>query len=197
MAPLFTSDRDNWTTPQWLFDACYWLYGFRLDAAASEENALCEAWYDVESNGLINPWDDRTWCNCPYGRTATPAWVKKASDEATLRISSVLLLPARTDTRWFHSWIYGREDVSFRFIQGRLKFGHAKSGAPFPGRGRSRGLARLRPPDPSTGISPCLSRSRFSVESPAAYPESVLFCTGRPGAVWPTLTIGRRLQNFQ
>lgn len=43
-----------------------------------------------------------------------------------------MLIPARTDTRWFHEFIYNKENVEIRFLKGRLKFGNAKNSAPFP-----------------------------------------------------------------
>ena len=67
-------------------------------------------------------------CNPPYGREL-PKWVKKCYEESH-HADVVMLIPARTDTRWFHDYIYGKAEI--RFIKGRLKFGNAKQSAPFP-----------------------------------------------------------------
>ena len=68
-------------------------------------------------------------CNPPYGREL-PKWVKKCYEESLNGSLVVMLIPARTDTRWFHDYIYGKAEI--RFIKGRLKFGNAKQSAPFP-----------------------------------------------------------------
>lgn len=80
-------------------------------------------------DGLDQPWTGRVWCNPPYGRNVGQ-WVKKAHDTASGGGFVVMLLPARTDTRWFHDYIYGKTEV--RFIKGRLKFGSCQNAAPFP-----------------------------------------------------------------
>jgi len=80
-------------------------------------------------DGLEQDWTGVCWCNPPYGREIEK-WVKKAYISAIEGATVVMLLPARTDTRWFHDWIYGKTEI--RFIRGRLKFGGAEHGAPFP-----------------------------------------------------------------
>ena len=72
---------------------------------------------------------NRVFCNPPYGREL-PKWVKKCYEESLKGTLVVMLIPARTDTRWFHDYIYGKAEI--RFIKGRLKFGNAKQSAPFP-----------------------------------------------------------------
>ena len=81
--------------------------------------------------GLSQDWDcDVCWCNPPYGREIG-RWVEKAYKTVEQNKNTVvMLLPARTDTKWFHEYIYGKAEV--RFIKGRLKFGGAKNSAPFP-----------------------------------------------------------------
>ena len=72
----------------------------------------------------------RVFCNPPYGRQIGK-WVKKSFDEAQKRDTIVvMLIPARTDTKWFHDYIYGKHEI--RFIRGRLKFSNSKENAPFP-----------------------------------------------------------------
>ena len=120
------SESSEWTTPRWLFDALNDVYGFTLDPASTHENALCAKHYTAEDDGLAQDWTgERNFLNPPYGREIG-GWVEKAATSAAL---TVCLLPARTDTRWWQTWCV-RGWV--RFLPGRLKFGGAKSGAPFP-----------------------------------------------------------------
>lgn len=75
-----------------------------------------------ESNEIV-------WCKPPYGREIGK-WVEKAYKESLEGATVVMLLPARTDTKWFHDFIYGKAEI--RFVRGRLKFGDSKNSAPFP-----------------------------------------------------------------
>ena len=125
MGVHYSSKSDDWETPQDLFDKLNDEFGFQLDVCASKENAKCRKY--LSANGLELPWRFRNWMNPPYGR-AIGLWVKKASENPL----TVCLLPARTDTRWFHDYIYTNPNAEVRFIKGRLKFGKSKSGAPFP-----------------------------------------------------------------
>lgn len=126
---LFTSTTDLWETPQELFDRLDAEFHFTLDACAIESNAKCERFYSPEQDGLSLPWEGTVWCNPPYGRNVW-RWCEKASNSAANGATVVMLLPARTDTKWFHRWIYGRAEI--RFLAGRLKFGGAQNSAPFP-----------------------------------------------------------------
>lgn len=123
---MFACQTDMWETPQWLYDELNEQYNFTLDACAVQENAKCTNFYSPEKDGLSQPWEGRVWCNPPYGRNIGK-WVQKAAGSGAL---VVMLLPARTDTRWFHDYIYGKADI--KFLRGRLKFGEAKNSAPFP-----------------------------------------------------------------
>jgi site-specific DNA-methyltransferase (adenine-specific) len=123
---------DDWTTPKNLFDEINAVHDFELDAAASSKNHLCGQWFgldhdnELRRNGLTGQWVGRTWVNLPYGRGIYD-WVKKASLHDDL---VVMLLPSRTDTKWFHEFVYNKADIEF--IKGRLKFGAGISPAPFP-----------------------------------------------------------------
>ena len=128
---MFSSKTDNWETPQDFFDKLNKEFYFNLDACATDENAKCKVYFTKEQDGLSQEWGSRTWCNPPYGREIGK-WVKKAFDESSKRKLVVMLIPARTDTKWFHNYIYGVDGVSVRFIKGRLKFGTSKNSAPFP-----------------------------------------------------------------
>lgn len=126
---MFSSKSDLWETPQDLFDKLNAEFRFTLDVCATADNAKCLRYYTPEQDGLSQPWEGIVWCNPPYGR-GVGAWVQKAARSALAGATVVMLLPARTDTRWFHRWIYRRAEI--RFLPGRLKFGGAKNSAPFP-----------------------------------------------------------------
>ena len=128
MQVMYSSKTDLWATPQDFFDALDGEYHFDLDVCALPENAKCAEYYTPEVDGLAQDWTGRRcWCNPPYGRQIG-RWVEKAAKSRAL---TVMLLPARTDTRWFHDFIYGK-DAEIRFIKGRLKFGESTKNAPFP-----------------------------------------------------------------
>lgn len=127
---MFSSKTDLWETPQEFFDELDREFRFDLDVCALPENAKCARYYTPEQDGLSRPWDGVCWCNPPYGREIGK-WVFTGLIASMLRGSTVvMLLPARTDTKWFHEWIYGKAEI--RFVKGRLKFGGSKNAAPFP-----------------------------------------------------------------
>lgn len=130
LAPIWSSNKDDWETPHELFARWNNVYHFTLDAAASATNTKCAEFYGEEKSGLLHPWKSWTWCNPPY--SLNKEFVAKAAAEQALGNYSVLLLPARTDTRWFHQFIYRREGVGVEFLKGRLKFSGSKNSAPFP-----------------------------------------------------------------
>lgn len=126
---LFSHASDEWGTPQDLFDTLDAEFHFTLDPCATPENHKCPTYFTQEDNGLEKSWGGyRVFCNPPYSNVKE--WVAKASHEADNGVLSVLLLPARTDTRWFHEYIYGTAEI--RFIKGRLRFQGGKYNAPFP-----------------------------------------------------------------
>jgi len=126
---MFSSKTDLWETPRDFFDKLDAEFHFNLDVCALPENAKCTAFYTPELDGLSQTWYGRCWCNPPYGRQVG-RWVAKAAQSAAEGATVVMLLPARTDTAWFHDYIYGRAEV--RFVRGRLKFGGSANSAPFP-----------------------------------------------------------------
>lgn len=127
---MFSSKSDLWSTPDEFFDELDKEFHFTLDACAVPENAKCPRYFTPEQDGLAQQWAGTVWCNPPYGR-GVGEWVAKASTESALRKSTVvMLLFARTDTAWFHDYVYGRAEI--RFIRGRLKFGGGKNPAPCP-----------------------------------------------------------------
>ena len=124
-----SSKSDEWSTPQDLFDALNDEFHFTLDPCATDENAKCKMYYTSSDNGLEKEWADHVvFCNPPYSQINK--WVTKSAEEARKGATVVMLIPARTDTKWFHEYIYKKAEI--RFIKGRLKFGDSKKGAPFP-----------------------------------------------------------------
>lgn len=125
-----------WCTPQDFFDALNKEFNFVLDAAATDKTKKCRLYYTPEMDGLAQSWDcgGAVFCNPPYGREIGK-WVQKAYKEtAQGKYPIVLLIPARTDTNYFHDYIYGKAEI--RFIRGRLRFtdsdGNVANPAPFP-----------------------------------------------------------------
>ena len=126
---MFSSKTDLWETPKDLFDKLNNEFHFTLDVCATPENAKCDSFYTKEQDGLSQPWKGVVWCNPPYGKQIG-SWVRRGFFASLSGNTVVMLLPARTDTRWFHEYIYGKAEI--RFIRGRLKFGGSKNSAPFP-----------------------------------------------------------------
>lgn len=122
---MFSSNSDLWSTPQSFFDDLNKEFGFETDVCALPENAKCKTFYTPIEDGLSQEWTGICWCNPPYGREIG-RWVKKASES---NATVVCLVPARTDTAWWHDYAMKAE---IRFIRGRLKFGNSKNSAPFP-----------------------------------------------------------------
>ena len=128
MSVHFSSKTDDWATPQEFYDKLNEEFDFQKDVCASHENAKCFLYYTIVDDGLSRDWSPhRCFMNPPYGREIGK-WMKKASESNTL---VVCLVPARTDTRWWHEYVIGG-GAEVRFVKGRLKFGNATNSAPFP-----------------------------------------------------------------
>lgn len=129
---MFSSKTDLWSTPQSFFDKLNKEFNFTLDPCTNGKNAKCKYYFDITKgeDGLTRDWSFHTvFCNPPYGREIVK-WVEKAYVSSKVSNTKVvMLLPARTDTRWFHDFIYGKAEI--RFLKGRLKFGDSKNTAPF------------------------------------------------------------------
>lgn len=125
---MFSSKTCEWETPIEFFKALDARYYFTLDVCATRENAKCEAFFTREDDGLTQKWHGVCWMNPPYGREIGK-WVRKAYETALQGATVVCLLPARTDTAWWHDYCM-RGDITF--IRGRLKFGGCANPAPFP-----------------------------------------------------------------
>lgn len=131
ISALLSSKNTEWETPQDFFDKLNAEFHFTLDPCALPETAKCKKYYTPNDDGLLQDWaGESVFCNPPYGRQIG-AWVRKCREESWKpNTKVVMLIPARTDTLWFHTHIYNKAEV--RFIKGRLKFGGAKTSAPFP-----------------------------------------------------------------
>ena len=128
---MFSSKTDLWSTPWNFFEKLNDEFHFTLDPCSTHENAKCYKHFTIEEDGLLQDWGNEVvFCNPPYGRQIKD-WVKKAYEESQKdNTTVVMLIPARTDTIYFHEYIYHKAEI--RFIKGRLKFGDAKNAAPFP-----------------------------------------------------------------
>ena len=125
---FFRSQSVEWTTPPDLFAALDAEFHFDLDVAASHENALCARYFTKETDGLAQPWRGVCWMNPPYGREIG-AWMRKAWQSAAEGATVVCLLPARTDTTWWHDYVARADEI--RLLRGRLKFSNSQYSAPF------------------------------------------------------------------
>lgn len=133
----FMSKKSDWETPQDLFNKLHDEFHFTLDAAASEHNHKLPRYYTESENGLAQDLGgERVFCNPPYGSKETGLWTEKCWKEAQKpNTLVVLLIPARTDRKSFHDFIYNKPNVTIRFLRGRLQFedkGQKIGTAPFP-----------------------------------------------------------------
>jgi site-specific DNA-methyltransferase (adenine-specific) len=135
---LMSSKTNEWSTPNDLFQKLDLEFHFTLDPCCTHENAKCKKHFTSEENGLMQNWsNDIVFMNPPYGRQIGN-WIKKAHESSLEGATIVCLIPARTDTIYWHKHIWDeiknkpRLGVEIRFIKGRIKFGEYKSSAPFP-----------------------------------------------------------------
>lgn len=130
---MFSSVKQDWETPQQLFDKYNEEYNFIIDLAASSNNAKCSFYFDESDDSLSKNWtewctDRWGWVNPPYG-LELPKWVKKCFDEMLLGAKIVALIPARTETKYFHKYIWdkktgqARPGILVEFLEGRVTFG--------------------------------------------------------------------------
>lgn len=129
---IFSSKEEIWATPQEFYNHLNSEFNFDLDPCALPDNAKCNKYFTPDIDGLKQDWRGHTvFCNPPYGRKISN-WVKKCFEESIKENTTVvMLIPARTDTVYFHEYIYHKAK-EIRFIKGRLKFGNSKNSAPFP-----------------------------------------------------------------
>ena len=128
---LFSSKTGEWATPQEFFNKLDWRFvKFTLDPCATSENSKTKNYYTLEDNGLSQDWEGETvFVNPPYRNLSE--WVEKAYRESQKTDTKVvMLIPARTDTKYWHKYVMRASEI--HFIKGRLKFGDSKNSAPFP-----------------------------------------------------------------
>ena len=127
---MYSSKSNEWATPLDFYKELDNEFHFNLDPCSDDTNYKCEKHYTLEEDGLSQNWGGcRVFCNPPYSEISK--WVEKAFREGHKdNTIVVMLIPARTDTRYFHDYILHRSEV--RFVKGRLKFGDGKNSAPFP-----------------------------------------------------------------
>lgn len=125
---LFSSNNHEWETPDHIYESMDSKYHFTLDVCATDDNTKCDRYYTKEEDGLKGDWDKFNWCNPPYGREL-PKWIEKAYKETLRGNTTVVLMPARTDTKYFHEYIWDQAINSWRpwietvyMIKGRIKF---------------------------------------------------------------------------
>lgn len=129
----FVSARQDWSTPDELFGPIHREFNFTLDAAASAHNCKVPKFFSAVENGLEQDWGVNTvWLNPPYGDKTSKLsdWIKKSVEATACGALVVLLIPARTNTNWFHDLCLKHGEV--RFVRGRPKFGDAPHGLPLP-----------------------------------------------------------------
>jgi len=129
---MFSSKSDEWATPQWIFDLLNEIQEFTLDPAATKENHKCPHYFTQEEDGLTKDWGGHhVFINPPYSRGNLKRWIQKAYEEGLKpNTSVVMLIPARTDTKYFHDYVLKAKEVCF--VKGRITFVGAEHGAPFP-----------------------------------------------------------------
>ena len=129
---MFSSKTGEWSTPQDFFEKLSWRFGpFDLDPCADCTNTKCTTFFNEDQDGLLQDWEGYTaFVNPPYGR-GIDKWIKKGFDEARKdNTKVVMLVPSRTDTKYWHQYVMKADEVYF--VKGRLKFGDSENSAPFP-----------------------------------------------------------------
>jgi len=128
-ATLFSSNYQDWPTPDDLFRILDAEFHFTLDACATPTNAKCDHYYTLFDDGCSQNWGtERVWCNPPYDETRE--WLAKGRESAQQGALCVFLIAARTDNRAWHEEAMNASEI--RFLRGRLRFGNARNTAPFP-----------------------------------------------------------------
>lgn len=125
----FESAKTEWETPTDLFAPLDAEFGFTLDVAADAANAKCKRFLTATDDGLATDWSGTCWCNPPYGRDLSK-WVRKAVRQTWDGVTTVMLIPVRSNTAWWHDLCIPFGEI--RFVRGRPKFGGADEGLPWP-----------------------------------------------------------------
>ena len=127
---LYSSRSEEWPTPKVFFEQLNSEFHFSLDPCATAAKAKCKRYFTKRDDGLAQDWGHHVvFCNPPYGRDII-RWTEKCYQAPLSGATVVLLVHARTDTRWFHDFVLGKAEL--RFVRGRLRFADGKQSAPFP-----------------------------------------------------------------
>jgi len=130
----FRTENQSWETPDELFSTLNNEFHFEIDLAATKQNTKCESFFSEEDDALSKIWIGVGWLNPPYGgikKNAIKNWVRKAFEETRKKgCVVVMLIPARTNTEWWHNYCMKAKEI--RFIQGRPKFKGNVHGLPQP-----------------------------------------------------------------
>jgi phage N-6-adenine-methyltransferase len=124
----FSSGNDCWETPKELFDRLNDEFEFSTDVCAELQNKKVDHYFSPEDDGLAQEWTGICWCNPPYSDCA--CWIRKAYETSRNGTVAVCLIPARTDTRYWHDYVMKADEV--RLVKGRVKFVGGRASAPFP-----------------------------------------------------------------
>ena len=127
---MFSSKSDEWGTPKDFFRKLDVIYNFTLDPCSTPQNAKCKNFYTMEDDGLEKDWEGETvFVNPPYSKIKD--WVLKCHRESLKpNTTVVMLIPSRTDTKWWHQYCMAAHQILF--VKGRLKFEGGEHAAPFP-----------------------------------------------------------------
>ena len=123
----------NWETPNEIFDYFNSVYHFDFDLAADEKNHKCPNYFSESNNPLDKEWIGICWLNPPWGdrKYKLKEWIKKSFLESQKENCMVaILIPARTNTSWWHDYCMKAETIYF--IKGRPRFIERKEGFPQP-----------------------------------------------------------------
>jgi site-specific DNA-methyltransferase (adenine-specific) len=127
---LFSTGKDDWETPEDLFNHFNKIFNFDLDVCADKKNKKLKRYLSEKDNALIKDWDKKNWCNPPYSNGNQWKFIRKAYEESLKGKLTVCLIPARPDTKAWHDYVMKADHI--QYIKGRLRFVGAKSSAPFP-----------------------------------------------------------------
>jgi phage N-6-adenine-methyltransferase len=115
---------EEWGTPQRLFDKLNEEFGFNLDVCATAVNRKCKNYFNKKHNALRQRWFGVCWMNPPYSIDALRSFMRKASQETVRGVTTVCLVPVKTEQDWWHDYVWNKPNVEIRFLRGRLRFEH-------------------------------------------------------------------------
>jgi len=174
-AGMISSDFEGYGTPQPFYDLLDKEFHFTLDVCATLETSKHDNFFSVEDDALAQDWTGVAFMNPPYGRQIGK-WVSKARRESiTNGCTVVCLLPARTDTQWWHKDVMMASEI--RLVEGRLRF---LSRSLLLDHGAMKNL-------PSAEIK-SITRVKGKKADAAPFPSAVVIFRPEPGD-WPTIEI--------